>query len=294
MANRIVSKIKKAQNLWRPRRHNRDRVISNIQESQDALNRLSTQAVVKVVLLSVAKRAFCEEEIRAAAIDGVEFTVLPDIAEVLRSGAIFDFVILCCHVLGEEAVLFDLRERGVAGLYGAWFFDNHHHHQLNLRTAMLADVVFVSHWHERQYLNIPIALAGPHIPAYSRQWSPGTIARHYPVGLPAERWNGLFGGYGRYAWAVDRNRFIEDVAAACPEHSLNLGKLDDYFQISAAERLRAWVEHKVHLIVPVNRDVSTRVFDALMTGQIPLVPDDVPDLDRVIDLETQAILPIVR
>ena len=183
---------------------------------------------------------------------------------------------------------------GLARLYGVWFWDNHHHHGFNLRVAMLADVVFVSHWHERQYLNLPIALAGAHIPACCRQWSAGAIARYYPGGLPVERHNGLFGGFGRYAWADERNRFIEAVAAACPEHHLTLGKIDAYFSVSAAERLRAWVEHKVHLVVPINRDVSTRVFEALMTGQIPLVPDNVPDLDLVIDPQVQAALPILR
>jgi hypothetical protein len=175
-----------------------------------------------------------------------------------------------------------------------WFWDNHHHQHINLRIAMLTDLVFVSHWHERQYLNLPAALAAAHVPAYSRQWSPGAIARHYPAGLPTERRNGLFGGFGRYSWAHERNSLIEALAAACPEHSLTLGKVDAYFQISAAERLRTWVEHKVQLIVPINRDVSTRIFEALMTGQIPLVPDDVPDFDRVINPPIQAALPILR
>ena len=294
MANRVVSRIQKIRNLWKPHRQKRDRVISDVQEIQNRLNQLGTHAVVNVALLSLEKNAFCPEEIRAASIDGVKFTILPDIGEVLRSHAIFDVVLLCCHVRGEESILFDLRQRGVAALYGAWFWDNHHHHQLNLRTAMLADVVFVSHWHERQHLNIPIALAGAHIPAYSRQWSPGAIARYYPGGLPAERRNSLFGGFGRYAWAVERNRFVEALSAAAAENSLTLGKIDDYFQVPFAERLRTWVEHKVQLVVPLNHDVSTRVFESLMTGQIPLVPDDVPDIDRLIDLDTQAILPILR
>jgi hypothetical protein len=187
-----------------------------------------------------------------------------------------------------------MRQRGLATLYGAWFWDNHHHTQVNLRNAMLADLVFVSHWHARQYLNLPAALAGAHIPAFSRQWPPGAIDRYYPAGLPAERDNSLFGGFGRYRWAAERNKFIEAMASACPENSLTFNKVDDYFRNSAEERLRAWVEHKVQLIVPVNRDVSTRVFDSLITGQIPLVPDNLPDLGRVIAPELQAKLPVIQ
>jgi hypothetical protein len=273
----------------------RDRIISDIQEIKNVLSRLSAQAALKVVVWSPQKIQFCEQEIRTAAIDGVEFTILFDIAEILQSGATFDVAILCCHVEGgEEAALFQLRQHGIAQLYGVWFWDNHHHHGANLRVAALADVVFVSHWHERQYLNLPTALAGAHIPAYSNQWSPGAIARYYPNGLPAERLDALFGGFGRYGWAVERNRFIEAVSAVCPEHHITLGKIGAYFSVPAADRLRAWVEHKVQLVVPINRDISTRVFEALMTGQIPLLPDDVPDLDLVIEPQIQAALPILR
>lgn len=271
-----------------------DRIVSNIQEIHRVLNGLSKQECVKVVLLSLSKHQFCQHEIRAAAIDGIEFTVLPEIAEVLQSRAVFDLAILCCHLKGEEAALFEMRQRGLAALYGVWFWDHHHHQRINLRIAMLADLLFVSHWHERQYLNLPTALAAAHVPLYSRQWSPGAIARHYPAGLPTERRSGLFGGYGRYSWANERNHLIESLATLCPEHGLSLGSVDAYFDISAAERLRDWCEHKVHLIVPINRDVSNRIFEALMTGQIPLVPDDVPDFDRMVDPQIQAALPILR
>src|SRR5262249_31398447 len=65
-------------------------------------------------------------------------------------------------------------------------------------------------------------------------------------------------------------------------------------QRSIGLRLKEWADHKVHLIVPVARDLSTRVFEALMTGQIPLVPHDVGDLDLVVPADQQAALPILR
>jgi hypothetical protein len=126
--------------LLRPR----DRIVSNIHDIENALRRLSARATVKVVLLSPQKIQFCEQEIRAAAVDGIEFTVLLDIAEALQSSATFDVAILCCHVQGEEEhALLKMRQHGLACLYGVWFWDNHHHHGVNLRVATLADVVFV-------------------------------------------------------------------------------------------------------------------------------------------------------
>src|SRR5579872_5869476 len=115
--------------MFRRLRRPRDRIASNIPDIKKALSRLSGRPKIKVVLLSPQKIQFCEQEIQAAAIDGVEFTILLDIAEALQSGATFDVAILCCHVQGEEeSALLAMRQHGLARLYGAWFWDNHHHH----------------------------------------------------------------------------------------------------------------------------------------------------------------------
>lgn len=280
---------------WPLRRRAGDRLLSSLRDMQAELASLAKRRTVKVVLLSLQKGLFCENEIRSAAFDdGVEFTILPDLTTLLKSDAVFDVAILCCHVLGEENAFLQMRERGLAKFYGAWFWDNHHHQTANLRTAMVADLLFVSHWHERGYLNHPRALAAAHVPLYSRQWSPGAVTHYYPAGLPSERLDGLFGGYGHYAWATARNQFLKSLQAACPAHALSLGRLSAYFEIPPDERLHQWTARKVHLTVPINRDISTRIFEALMTGQIPLVPDDLPDFDRVITPQDQNALPVLR
>jgi hypothetical protein len=38
------------------------------------------------------------------------------------------------------------------------------------------------------------------------------------------------------------------------------------------ERLEEWYSHKVHWIAPVLNDVAIRIFDALSSGGIPVVP----------------------
>lgn len=161
---------------------------------------------------------------------GISFDVLPDLTEVVRHTGRYDVCILCCHNQGEEAILLNLRNLGFARLYAVWLWDNHHHHLANLRTTMLADIVFPFHWHERDYLNHPMILPGSHMPACSRQWSPALIDRHYPDGLPVERRNALFGGFGWYRWVPERNAFIERMMQVCPDHALSLGPVQSYFQ----------------------------------------------------------------
>jgi len=173
-------------------------------------------------------------------------------------------------------------------------WDNHHHPIDNLRASLVADVVFVAHWEQRQYVNHPCVLPGVHMPLCTRQWSPQLIVEQYPNGLPTDRSDEIYGGYGNYGWAAQRNEFIQQFARRHPKHSIYLVDLDDYWRQSTSMRLQQWMNHKVHLVVPVANDLSTRVFEALVTGQIPLVPDDIPDLDRAVPTNLQDSLPILR
>ena len=52
--------------------------------------------------------------------------------------------------------------------------------------------------------------------------------------------------------------------------------------------------HKVSICLPLSGDLSQRLFDALLTGQIPIVPDDIHDLDHIIPAALQAELPVIR
>lgn len=162
---------------------------------------------------------------------------------------------------------------------------------------MLADVVFSAAYEDHHYLSHPGVLWGAPMPAYSRQWSARLIVQNYPDGLPVVRSDGIFGGFGRYQWLPERNVFIEQLMRQCPGHALSLPDVEAfeaYFRLPMADRLKAWTKHKVHLTVPVANDVSTRVFEALMTGQIPFVPEDVSDLDRIVPVDLQQSLPILR
>lgn len=271
-----------------------DRIVQNLYGIHALMDSLAGRPTLRAALLSVRREHFCSQTIGRASFRGIEFEILPELTALKDRAAAYDICILCCHNHHEELLLFDLRAAGIASAYFAWMWDNHHHPVEQLRTAVLADCVFVSHWQQRDYLNHPLVFPGLHMPACARQWSGGLISAAYPAGLPAERRNGLFGGFGRYHWAETRNEFIASLMAACPGHALKLGAVADYIALPEAARLALWAEHKVHITVPIAQDVSTRVFDALMTGQIPLVPWNVADLDRIVPPDLQALLPILR
>src|SRR5215471_280645 len=270
------------------------RYKSAIDEAAAELARLSDTPSLRAMLFSPKSPNFCPEENRAAMFLGVEFNVLPEPNELFRQSLHYDVCIVDCHDNNEETVFMKFRSGNLAKLYFAWLWDNHHHPLHSFRTAMLADVVFVAHWRVRVSFNHPGVLPGAHMPACARQWSPALISRHYPKGLPVERSNALYGGYGHYDWAPERNALITRLRQRHPVSAVSSTDLNLYWRLPVEERLRSWVSHKVHLAIPIANDLSSRVFDALITGQIPLVPDSVTDLDLVVPPGAQAQLPILR
>ncbi len=67
-----------------------------------------------------------------------------------------------------------------------------------------------------------------------------------------------------------------------------------YSQKSKVEKFQEWNAYKTTLILPVDQDLSTRVFDAILAGQVPIIPEMVLDLDKAIPPEMQQKLGIVR
>jgi len=67
-----------------------------------------------------------------------------------------------------------------------------------------------------------------------------------------------------------------------------------YFGLSKTDQVREWCFYKTSVVIPVSADLSTRLFDALACGQLPIVSDVVMDLDRVISPDIQRSLPILK
>ena len=97
--------------------------------------------------------------------------------------------------------------------------------------------------------------------------------------------------------AASRNEILRTLKDHVPGNALRLidhDKREPYFSLSAEDRFREWTKYKVSIAVPLVQDVSMRIFDALIAGQIPIVPSDCSALDAAIPLEIQISLPIIR
>jgi hypothetical protein len=206
----------------------------------------------------------------------------------------FALAIVFQHAWEEYEFTFHLRAKGLAPLVALWTFDNHHQHYRNVCANPLGDVIFPSHAWCAGTLASPYQLLADHLPLCSAQWSRQFLAQRLSSHLLGQRGDELSGGF--MMWGSERDALLREVASAFPRNALRLmGPKDrSYFALSANERLETWTRYKVALCLPLKNDVSLRLFDSLITGQIPIVPFNMPDLDKVISPDLQQQLPIIR
>jgi hypothetical protein len=84
-----------------------------------------------------------------------------------------------------------------------------------------------------------------------------------------DRLNVPLGPHAFYGNFARRNRAISTVSKVYP--SVNFGN-HDYKVKSELDNLKEWAQHKTHWVAPVLGGVPIRVFNALITGGIPILP----------------------
>lgn len=166
-----------------------------------------------------------------------------------------------------------------------WFWDNHHHLFANYDVAEVLDVAIPGHAFAAAYLRNRHSVQLPGVPLCITQWSQREAERFYRrLGNRMPRTDVMYGGFVRYPFAEKRNALIERLLAA-GEHGvyfLEENHLQRYFGKEQRERFGEWAQHKTSICLPLRGDLSQRLFDALLTGQVPIVAPDMPDLDRVL------------
>jgi hypothetical protein len=215
--------------------------------------------------------------------------------QLLATNNIFDIAIICTHLIFEHKPAMTIRARDLAKLLVFWTWDNHHKMAENLLFNSLADLIIPAHGYVSNYLKTPYQILCRPFPLSSSQWSRQLVADLLPSDEPLRRSSALFGGY--VLWDSDRNHLLRQIRESGIEQHLQLIPTDTrhaYFSKTPVEKCVEWMSHKVSLSLPLEHDLSLRVFDALLVGQIPLVPTWCEDLDSVIPPLIQEKLPVIR
>jgi hypothetical protein len=206
-----------------------------------------------------------------------------------------DVIILTAHGSDLSTDILNLRARYPGAILVGWFWDNHLGDVTNLRTALMLDVIFPSHRYAGLSIANPFSLIAQWIPSCSAQWSSKVASAGFASPPLAGRSSKMLVNYVDYKFSW-RTQLINALAVEAPEAEVKLMTPDNrtrYFAKSPVERFGEWLDYKASLILPVDRDLSTRLFDALLAGQVVVVSDRVVDLPSLIPPEAQAELGII-
>lgn len=207
-----------------------------------------------------------------------------------------DVLILTAHGGDMAERVMNYRVRNPDMLIVLWLWDNHLAQVNNLKSVLAADLYFPSHWSEAAYLQNMVAPLGMHVPACSAQWTSQEARALLAQQAGRPRSDALLLNYVEYAFSW-RTEVLARLRAELPAVSALLMPSHDrarYFAKGSDARMAEWAGYKCTLILPVTQDLSTRLFDALLAGLVPIVPRSIADFDQVVSPAEQERLGVVR
>ncbi len=180
--------------------------------------------------------------------------------------------------LGHGPVWSDFQAIHDKTLFILWDWDNHHWLEHSVFCATHSDL-YVPAQHENLYLlsRYNWAIAGP-VYAASVQWSRRFLTEHTGYLLGIQRSDAPLGRHVLYPAYPFRNSVVNTLSSHYPSIGFSL---QNFHVRTPEDRLQEWSSHKLHWIMPVLNDIAIRIFDALITGGIPIVPASLQSLAPV-------------
>ncbi len=197
------------------------------------------------------------------------------------------------------ASLWQIIQTGRVGVTSCWFWDNHHLVKSTMHASMLVDVTFCSHNYAAHYEN-ELGRYGGFVPLCGTFWSQTLVETVTRDVRGQKRKDHLYGGFNCYPEFPERTVFLEQCRKEIPLNDLKLwmhglpSGAHLYYAMSHEAKLRDWCQYKVSLCVSFGSNTTMRIFEALLSGQIPIVVGDILDLHLIFSPEDEAMLPLVR
>lgn len=181
----------------------------------------------------------------------------------------------------------DLVTHCVTTCFVTWDWDNHHWLDLSVFLAAHSDIYAPSH-HENLYI---LSRYNHHTigPIYcgTEQWSREFLTNQLEQLLSTNRSDTPLGMHIPHPTFSFRMQIVKTLNAYYP----SIGFSDASFHNRSPEdRLKEWSSHKSHWIAPVLNDVPIRLFDAMITGGIPIVPISMQFMPPVYNIPREYIV----
>jgi hypothetical protein len=214
-------------------------------------------------------------------------------------------------------------------LFIAWVWDNHHMVTHSAMIGLSVDVQYPAHYDNLHILNrfCPFgsdAQAGvtlrrtvrrstslalltygasqgrertwrTPLPAACHAWTKAQARSFGECLASAARPVRLSGGFIYYPQFPHRNNIVRTIMKQKIGRDLRMYEQDyNYFlNQTPEERWNDWMSSKANLVVPTLSDLPIRVFDALLTGNVPLIPRNLAHAFASMDQATIRELPII-
>lgn len=181
-----------------------------------------------------------------------------------------------------------------------WLIDHHHEFEQSLRLAFEFDFYVHAHPTRVDYLRSAARNCLGLLPCCFGQWEPLDVEEFAAKYMVGPRVDALYGGFRGYNDAFSREAFLRTAIERIPGNNLFIIPYDEpneshrYFSKTGEEQFEEWCRHKTSAVLAVNEDVPIRLFDALATGQIPIISDDVQSLEVIVPPADQLALPVLR
>lgn len=154
-------------------------------------------------------------------------------------------------------------------IFVVWDWDNHHWLSLSYPLAAISDIYCPSHYENLYQLTRFNAATVP-VPCGIVQWPAAFLEAHAAELLQVERSDQPLGRHIMYGGFQYRNQVIATLSQRYPGVGFST---QQFHELTPEQKFEEWLRHKLHFIVPVLNDVPIRLFDAWVTGGIPLVPE---------------------
>jgi hypothetical protein len=174
-----------------------------------------------------------------------------------------------------------LYQNSPTSIFVIWDFDNHHWLALSCMLATFSDLYVPTHADNLELLSrFNNTMAGP-VPSGVIQWPKEFLEDNIDVITKTERSNEPLGTHIDYPQFINRDRILKKLSKQMDKVKLVDGS---YHSRSMEDRFKEWCSHKVHWIVPVLNDAPIRIFDALITGGIPIIPKSLKYHKAIVDI----------
>jgi hypothetical protein len=164
---------------------------------------------------------------------------------------------------------FDFYLKHPSCVFVIWDFDNHHWFALSSMLAASSDLYVPTHSDQLELLSrYNNNMAGP-IGSGTIQWSKEFLKDNIDIIKNTPRSTNPLGTHIEYPQFPLRQKNLNILHQTLPSVKLVDGS---YHNRDMLDRFTEWCSHKAHWIVPVLNDAPIRIFDALITGGIPIIP----------------------